>query len=274
MDDIKIYYGYVYLIYNNFDNNVYVGETIQTIEKRFKQHIYESTNPKARAYNFKLSKAIRKYGYSNFFVKEIDKISGEDRKKIKEQIQELEKLYVKKYDSYKNGYNSDEGGLGGKILPDELKKRLSEIKKNDPKTKERMEKARSCQHLEKATDIYNYCTGEHIASFNSLREAAEYLGLKGTDVTKLCKHKQNYRTFKDIKVTCRYKGEPFYPPYTIEVYTDDNSINERFVFAKDGSIKYNVDNSSIIRCCKGKVQSAGSYNKTRLKWRYINGAGN
>ena len=274
MDDIKIYHGYVYLIYNNFDDNVYVGETIQTIEKRFKQHIYESTNSKIRAYNFKLSKAIRKYGYSNFFVKEIDKVSGEDRKKVKEQIQELEKFYVKKYDSFKNGYNSDEGGLGGKCQSQELRKKLSDIKKNDPDTTKRLAKARENYHPEKATDVYNYCTGDLIASFNSAKETALFLGLEGTDITKLCKHKQNYRTFKNIKITCRYKGEPFYPPYTIEVYTDDNSINERFVFAKDGSIKYNVDNSSIIRCCKGKVQSAGSYNKIRLKWRYINGTGN
>jgi len=34
-----MYNGYVYMIYNNFDDNVYIGETIQTIEKRFKQHI-------------------------------------------------------------------------------------------------------------------------------------------------------------------------------------------------------------------------------------------
>ena len=72
-DNIKMYNGYVYMIYNNFDDNVYIGETIQTIEKRFKQHIQESNNPKSKAFNFKISKALRKYGYSNFFVKELEK---------------------------------------------------------------------------------------------------------------------------------------------------------------------------------------------------------
>lgn len=271
IDNIKVYNGYVYMIYNNFNNKVYIGETIQTIEKRFKQHIYESNNPNGKSYNFKLSKAIRKYGYSNFFIKELAKVSGEDKHNVKIQIQNLERKYVKEYDSYYNGYNSDEGGLGGKILSEELKQKLSQIKKNDPNTNKRLEKARQNRHLEKATSVYNYCTGEHLFDFNSAKETAEYLNLQGTDITKLCKGHKNYRTFNNIKITCRYKEDPFIPPYKIQVYTDDNSICENFVFIKDGAKKYNVDESQIIRCCKNKVLSAGSYNNKRLKWKYING---
>ena len=270
-DNIKMYNGYVYMIYNNFDDNVYIGETIQTVEKRFKQHIQESNNPKSKAFNFKISKALRKYGYSNFFVKELEKISGEDKIKVKKEIQLLEIKYIKEYNSFENGYNSDEGGLGGKCQSKEIRERLSQIKKNDPNTNKRLEIARSFRHIEKPTDVYNYCTGKLIQSFNSAKEAAKFLNLEGTDITKLCKQKTNYRTYNNIKITCRYKGEEFCPPYTIQVYTDDGKLNENFVFAKDASEKYKVDNSSIIRCCKGKVKSAGTYKGKKLRWKYYNG---
>lgn len=272
MEHNNLYKGYVYLIYNNFDANVYVGETIQPINKRFKQHVYESNNTKQKSYNYLLSKAIRKYGYANFFVKELECVTGYDKKIVKNQIQELEKLYIKKYNSFECGYNMDEGGLGGKCQSEEIRKRLSNIKKQDPKTKERMDYARKFIKTS-YTIAYNYCTGQKLNEFNSAKKAAEFYGLQGTDVTKMCKLVKNYRSFKDLKVTFRYKNDSFTPPYSIEVYTEDNILLDKFVFIKDGSEKYGVDSSSIVRCCKGKVKSAGTYLGKRLKWNYY-GVGN
>lgn len=37
---------------------------------------------------------------------------------------------------------------------------------------------------------------------------------------------------------------------------------------------YNVDESQIVKCCKNKVLSAGSYNNKRLKQKYIDGTVN
>ncbi len=85
-DDVKLYTGYVYMIYNNVNGKVYIGETIQTIQKRFKQHINESSNVNSSTYNYLISRAIRKYGYSNFFVKELDRVVGEDKKQVKKEI--------------------------------------------------------------------------------------------------------------------------------------------------------------------------------------------
>lgn len=42
-----------------------------------------------------------------------------------------------------------------------------------------------------------------------------------------------------------------------------------FYTASDGAKYYNCDNSAIIKCCKGKVKSAGKYNGQKLVWRYL-----
>lgn len=263
--------GYVYIIYNNQNEKVYVGETITTLKRRFREHILAANNPNSHIYNNKLYRAMRKYGTSNFFIKEIDRVIGEDRKKVKDEIQELEVLYIKKYDSFKNGYNSDSGGNGGKIVSEEVKKKQSDIKKNDPKTEERIEYARSFRNSEKAITMYNYNTGEQIKKYSSAKEASIELGIDASSITKCCKKKINYRTTENnLKVTFRYSDESYIPNYIVEVYTDCDLISEKFITIADGAKKYKVDQSSITRCCKGKNSYAGTFKGIQLKWRYIN----
>ena len=242
---------------------VYIGQSID-IYCRWTAHKNAAKNIDKKYNQTKIHKVMAELGIENFYLEILEEC-------LYEQLNEREQYWIQKYNSFENGYNSDEGGLGGKCQSKEIRERLSQIKKNDPNTNKRLEIARSFRHIEKPTDVYNYCTGKLIQSFNSAKEAAKFLNLEGTDITKLCKQKTNYRTYNNIKITCRYKGEEFCPPYTIQVYTDDGKLNENFVFAKDASEKYKVDSSSIIRCCKGKVKSAGTYKGKKLRWKYYNG---
>ena len=85
-----LYTGYVYMIYNDVNDKVYIGETLQKITTRFKQHIQKAFDEN-RKYDGHLFRAIRKYGKEHFFVKEIDKVTGLDRNKVKEEIIEENK---------------------------------------------------------------------------------------------------------------------------------------------------------------------------------------
>ena len=40
---------------------------------------------------------------------------------------------------------------------------------------------------------------------------------------------------------------------------------------KDASEKYNIDNSGLVKCCKGQYKSAGKHPVTgeKLVWKYI-----
>lgn len=97
--------GSIYLITNKTNGMQYVGQTINTVEDRWKQH----KNQKARKNDF-FHSAIQKYGDENFIVETIEeKIPAGDELDNKEQF------YIKKYNTLSpNGYNLTTGGRSGR----------------------------------------------------------------------------------------------------------------------------------------------------------------
>ena len=100
--------GYIYLITNKINNKKYVGKTIHSIEKRWKEHIRDSKKEKCEIRP--LYRAIRKYGAENFSIKEIDTGQGEE-------LSSKEQYWIRHYNTYEDGYNATLGG-DGKILLD------------------------------------------------------------------------------------------------------------------------------------------------------------
>lgn len=101
--DVFGYYGVVYMIINLCNDKRYIGITTRTIEERFEEHC------KADSY---IGRAIRKYGRENFFISIID--TADD----KEELFELERKYIKLYETFKNGYNLTIGGDGVSLVED------------------------------------------------------------------------------------------------------------------------------------------------------------
>ena len=91
--------GYIYIIKNYKNNKVYIGQTTQDVEKRFKQHLKCSKSNK----NQLIYKAIMKYGKANFFYSILEKC------KINE-LNAKEEYYIDLYNSYTKGYNLTKGG--------------------------------------------------------------------------------------------------------------------------------------------------------------------
>ena len=94
------YFGVIYLL-RSPSGKYYIGQTIQHVEKRWKD--YRRLNCKSQS---KLFNALRKYGSNNFVFKVIDFCEN------KEEMDDKEKFYIKNYDSIKNGYNHQIGGRG------------------------------------------------------------------------------------------------------------------------------------------------------------------
>lgn len=61
-------FGIIYIIRNKENNKKYIGQTIQTAEVRFQQHVQSAYNDSKRTYNNCLSRAIRKYGQDAFEI--------------------------------------------------------------------------------------------------------------------------------------------------------------------------------------------------------------
>ena len=266
-----LYTGYVYMIYNNVNDKVYIGETLQKITTRFKQHIQMAFNEN-RSYDGHLLRAIRKYGKENFFIKEIDKVIGSNRAKVKEELQQLEIYYISMYDSCHNGYNCDfGGGKGAKIPSEETRKKQSLIKFSNPKYAEivRANQKKAVEANKIPIIMYDFNSGKKLEEFQSIKSASIKYNKDASSITKICKGKTNYLRINGVKVTFRYQQDNYVPKFTVECFTDSIGVIEKFVEASDGAKKYNVDPSVVTRCCKGKNNYAGKYNNEQLKWRYI-----
>lgn len=92
--------GQIYIIKNSINDKVYIGQTIQDYKRRWHGHKHES-----KSIDRPLYRAMRKYGYDNFWVELIeDNIPYEE-------LDEKEIYYIKLYDCMNpKGYNISPGG--------------------------------------------------------------------------------------------------------------------------------------------------------------------
>lgn len=96
----------IYLIRNRINGKVYVGKTVKSVQRRWKEHLYTARN----GGRTRLSTAIRKYGEDGFDVTILVQDIGSA-----EELNTLEITYIAKYRSMEValGYNIARGGDGG-----------------------------------------------------------------------------------------------------------------------------------------------------------------
>ena len=194
--------GFIYKI-TSPSGKCYIGQTIDL--KARKRCFY---NPNKYYSGGKIQNAIRKYG-------------AENKEDLRKKLDLLECFYIKKFDSYKNGYNMTQGGSGtkgcfqteesrkkisekakgrigtmtGKHLTEEQRKKVSDFAKtrtgnknafygkhHSQKTKNAIAKANGKPVIQ--MDL----NGNFIAEFISAREAAKCLGKPkaNSEILKVC----------------------------------------------------------------------------------------
>lgn len=105
--------GFIYKITNLIDNKCYIGQTINTIEKRWKSHLKKNSNC------LYMKNAIDKYGIKNFKIEELDQTEDVSL------LNKLETMYILKYNSLiPNGYNIKLGGNNGGKQNNETKEKI------------------------------------------------------------------------------------------------------------------------------------------------------
>ena len=92
----------IYKITNLITKQAYVGQSVN-IERRKKEHLRAANTESNKSYNNPLYRAIRKYGIENFDfqILEICPI---------EKLDQQERYWIKKYDTFFHGYNLTLGG--------------------------------------------------------------------------------------------------------------------------------------------------------------------
>lgn len=143
---------HIYKVTNKVNKKVYIGKT-NDFEKRKKEHTIYDIND-----NSIFHKALLKYGLDNFKWEIVCSTN------CKEELNELEKFFIKKYNSFKpNGYNMTKGGDGGSMW-----------------------NAKPVVCLEK--------NGQFVARYDSAGEAEKKAGYTNSSVLTCCKTKN--RTHK------------------------------------------------------------------------------
>ena len=129
----------IYIIKNKINDKVYVGKTSKSIDERFKAHIKDCVKFSHR----KLYKDMIEFGCENFYIENLDTTDNNNS------ASELENFYIKKYNSYHNGYNGNYGGDGKKLIDDKIwTKIISYINENQDYTLNKLSKI---FHIDKKT---------------------------------------------------------------------------------------------------------------------------
>lgn len=248
------YIGYVYKFYCNITSKNYIGITTkEDVNDRWEEHKREAFNKNRPNNHF--HNAIVKYGYDEFEKSILLKLESDNKETLIDSLKQLEKFYIEKFDSYRNGYNSTVGGDG--IIGDVCCKKVL---------------------------VFNEL-GEYLNTCNSRVEASSLYNVPATGISDCCNRVIYTSGWKDgLRLVFRNEGDivnqedldnirkaqknqkiqvKAYDYYTGEYLKTYNSIIEA---SNDTGI--NVD--SISKCAKKKIIKTGINNQSKLVWRYIN----
>lgn len=97
--------GTIYKIENLINHKVYIGQTIMNVKDRWYRHC-EINGVSESEKAMPIKRAILKYGKENFSFEVVEEVP-------KDSLDDREKYWIDKFDSYRNGYNATAGGKGG-----------------------------------------------------------------------------------------------------------------------------------------------------------------
>lgn len=231
------------------NNKVYIGQTSRTISRRsgLNGQNYLRKNKNNKDYT-KFANAIIKYGWDNFYHIVLDTAETHDEADKKEM------LYIKKYDSLNNGYNSTSGGNSKHKISDISRKRLSESHKKENLSIQAISNYSKC-HIGKTPT-----KGKHYKLISDSK--------KGNKNPMYHKIPWNYNKHPSEKTIEKMKNctKGSKSVRAKKVIGKNIKTNEEIVFGSlSEAAKYvNLKNpTSITSCCKNRqIQSAG------FTWRY------
>lgn len=219
-----------YTVYKHISpsNKVYIGITSRKPELRWRKGNGYYNNK--HFYN-----AIKKYGWDNFK----HEILFENLSKEEAERKEIELIDYYNSTNPLFGYNHDNGGYCSITATEETKRKISKGNKGKIVSRETRIK------ISKSTKGKRL--GEHRSK--EAREKIRQANL-GKVLSEKQKKKIRENSGRNIKV-CQYSL--------------DGKLINIFDSQREAARRLNIDNSSITKCCKRKIKTAGGY-----VWKYLN----
>ncbi len=191
--------GYIYVIKNDINDKLYVGQTINRLSRRFSIHCNPNNNS-----NGAITKAICKYGKRHCKILAVEIIEDDVRDNLLDKLNLLEKSYIQTFNSLApNGYNLLVGGKNTS-KPLWLKKKISQSLLGNPKLATWKGKKFSEEHKLRLAESNKMSkpvvcveTGQ---TFNSIAKAAKEFDIPRVSMSVALRTKGIYSG----KVTIRY----------------------------------------------------------------------
>lgn len=240
--ETEMWEGFIYKIWNDVNDKVYIGQTITSVENRFSSHKSCAKNLK---YKNHIYNAIRLIGIEHFFIKEEYKVENEDKLIMRKKLDEMEKYYIKKYkDLNIELYNMTNGG-----------DHIDEGYFNKP--------------------IIQYSLdGSIVCKYNSIVEAARQNNISSSTIGGCCnkshftsmgyiwRFQDDLLTLDDLNVISTH-GNSFRVKKKVSQYSLEGNFIRTYDSISDAARDNNISQGDICSCCKNKIRFAGSY-----IWRY------
>lgn len=222
-----MYKGIIYKL-TSPSGKIYIG---QTINEKVRRNAFLNEN---KPYSGpKINNARTKYGSRNFEYEIIFKVESLIESEVLELLNEKEIQYIRLFDSFENGYNSNLGGGSATYI------RTSEtIIKNSQATTEYYKTHKS----EVAKEILQFdIFGNFIDSWESALSAATFLNKEGCSITAVCSGKRN----QAHGFIWKYRNDFEEIPLKIKIQNKKGTSLPVTQYSLDGEFIQQWDNLSI-----------------------------
>ena len=244
--------GYIYKIINKIDNKCYIGQTMISLEERWRQHKSDRSNCRY------LKRAFEKYSIENFEIKLICICFDEDLNKFETQ-------YITYYNTLvPNGYNLRQGGNNAK-QHQETKQKIGETLREGYKSGRLVNKSKGKKgktHTEETKKkISEALTGRKVENPIYGKIYSEEYKEK---LRKIAKQRTiNEETRQKISETLKQKNSQsnilFNVKRKVLQYDMNNNFIASFNSLTEAANKYNVSRAAISHVCNGKTKTSQGF---------------
>ena len=193
----------IYKITNTITGKAYIGQTVETLEKRWQRHCKSASQ-----YSNHFMRAIKKYGTDCWRFEILEEVNDV------ELLNEREVYWIAYFETFKNGYNSTTGGRQSSIVTEEVKNKRSESMKRTMAEKFPVENRK----VRPKFGSEEYCANMAKKSAERWKDP-EYKQRVGTKISASLKgvtHRSGYKQTPEVieKRTAKLRGKKFTESHT------------------------------------------------------------
>jgi group I intron endonuclease len=249
----------------------YIGQTVQDdFQIRLNGHISDVNNGRKRH----LYNAIRLHGWDQFTIEILHSFPREGN--WQERLDELEIQEISQRGTLApGGYNNETGGNRNKVLHEDTKELMSSVRSGQRHAmfgKHHQEEAKELLKEANRKEVQQWSKAgtQLLRTFGSVEEASEGDRALAVNIGRVCNGKEGRKTAGGFQWKFVNPDEPQAANHVLKFMKiqqwsfDLKTLIAEYDTIQEASKVVKSDKSTISKCCKGKLRSAGGF-----KWKSV-----